>query len=240
MMKKLLLFLVLVVSTALAVPALAQPVPAPVCSGPPIATGTAGAKNSAPPNATYITSFYPWSASERYSIKVWRDDGTPRSYKLSFGADSGIVLLQGSDCFTIDGAACSAFTGDRITQLHMGFTQAPDGTPVSRIIANGVKVGELYGAAPLGAFNTGTVTFSDGLARIRQDTGANSRFYFEGWDVVGGVATWKSINTRFFGLCSSIAMLREQRRREQQMLATVGFSLMPDEHVVAQWWETLG
>jgi len=231
-MKKLLPFLMVLLATLLALPALAQTY---TCSGPPVVTGTVGAVVG-PPNPTYVSGATTWVnkfGPENYSMDVWLSNATHS--KISFGAASG-AIFRTTGC-TSGPSGCSTPPAGRITTLKIEtrFGYDPAGTYVatSSILINGTKAAEVFGLGALTSLQN-TVAFSDGVSRIREDTGANSRVYFEGWDTVSGVTSWKSTAARFVSnTCGSIAM-NEQRRREA--LAFLGFELAPSSVATKQWW----
>src|SRR6185369_15472100 len=195
-MKKLSSILGLVLTTVFTLPAAAYY----TCSGPPIATGTVGVK-AGPPDPQYVTQILPWSGppAESYSLGAFTNFGGPT--KLSFGAASGAVAHFGADC-VLGGLPCVAWpTNDQTWRIDTQFvTEAiPGGTQsvaISRWTVSGVKVMELYGLGALTGLQS-TQTFSGQLSVIRQDTGSNSSFWFEGWNTVNGVTTWKSVKAKF-------------------------------------------
>lgn len=231
----------LLASLALAVsvsrPAAAVP---PPCTGAPVMTGSIGTKSAAAPNAEYITAIQK-HPSIAYALTVSSNFG---STTVSFGSGAGIEILTGSDCFTSLGeypagtgdcpsVGYTGGAGQRITSVNMPLTFDGAGIPVTRVIINGTKVFELYGVSALGSFNTGTQQYFDGVARIRQDTGANSRLYFEGWNKVNNVWSWKSVGARFSNSCGSISLLE----RPREVLAGL---YLPAPARAALWWEQLG
>jgi len=198
MKKKLLSLLVLTLVTVFTLPAAAYY----TCSGPPIATGTVGTMSGAAPNPQYITTFNLWSGppAESFSTAVMTNFGGPA--KLSWAAQSGAVVRLGTAC-TIGGLSCSAWPAGRLTTWRIDTQFLQESTPgglqsvaISRWTVNGLKVMELYGLGALTGLQS-TATFSDGVSRIRQNTGADSSFWFEGWNTVNGVTTWKSVKAKF-------------------------------------------
>jgi len=196
-MKNLFSVLVIVLATVFALPAAAYY----TCSGPPIATGTVGVK-AGPPDPQYVTQILPWGGppAESYSVGAFTNFGGP--VRLSFGAASGAIFRFGSDC-TLGGLPCVAWpTNDQAWSIDTQFVSEtlPDGRTQSVVISrwkvSGVKVMELYGLAALSSLQS-TQTFSGQLSVIRQDTGLNSSFFFEGWNTVNGVTTWKSVKAKF-------------------------------------------
>ena len=93
-------------------------------------------------------------------------------------------------------------TGNRITKLMMPSTLL-NNIPITAVLANDVKVAELYGVMPFGSIQNGVV-WSDGLSKIVADTGSNSSFRFEGWNESGGLSSWKSVLVQFIDSCGSI------------------------------------
>lgn len=196
MKKKLLSLFLLLAVTLLTLPAAAYY----TCSGPPIATGTVGTMSGAAPNPQYITTFNLWSGppAEAFSSAVMTNFGGPS--KISWAAQSGAITRFGASC-TLNGAACVAWpTGTRATTWSISTSFVQESTPgglqsvsISKWTINGLKVMELYGVGAL----VSPGTFTDGVSRIRQDTGANSSFFFEGWNTVSGVTTWKSQKVKF-------------------------------------------
>ena len=170
------------------------------CTGPAVVTGTVGLK-AGPPNPQYVTNILPWGGppAESYSIGAFTNFGGP--VKISFGAPSGAIARFGSAC-TLNGLPCSTFP--TLTQRWAIITSfISESTPtgvqsvaVSKWMVSDVKVMELYGLGALTGLQS-TQTFSDGVSVIRQDTGANSSLWFEGWNTVNGVTTWKSVKARF-------------------------------------------
>lgn len=219
-------------------PAAAVP---PPCTGPAVMTGAIGTKSVVAHSIEYITSIqkHPTLA---YALTVSTNFG---STTVSFGAGSGVEILTGAACFTAYGeyppgtgdcpsVGYTAGFGQRITSVGMPLTFDANGVAVTRVMINGTKVFEFRGVSALGSFNTGTQQFFDGVARIRQDTGANSRLYFEGWNLVNGVFSWKSIGTRFVNDCGSISLLEGAAR---EVYAGLYLAEPPSAR---QWWEQLG
>ncbi len=204
--RSLLLTLFALAFVLLAPPASAQT--PPVCTGAPILTGTIGSQSSSSPSAELINSIQK-HVTQSYSWTVSSNFG---SATISFGAASGVQILTGSACFTAYGQASpgtgdcvgTGWTGAPVTKVFLAQTTDAAGIPITRVMLNNVKAFELYGLGVSGSISATAQTFSEGIARIRQDTGSNSRLYFEGWHLVNGVYTWKSVPARFFTDCGYV------------------------------------
>lgn len=170
------------------------------CTGPAVATGTIGVK-AGPPSPQYVQLLQAWNGppAESYSLGAINNYGS--LFKLSFGAASGAVARFGAAC-TIGGLPCGGWptVGQAwkidtffVTEVIPGGSQS---VAISRWTVDGVKVMELYGLGALTSMQN-TQTFSGQVSVIRQDTGSNSSFYFEGWNTVAGVTTWKSVKAKF-------------------------------------------
>lgn len=195
------------------------------CTGAPVVTGTAGSKSASAPNAEYLTYGLPW-AGEDYSFGAYTNYGGPA--KLSFGAASGAQILTGGQCFT-SGTPCAVTpVTPPWTNVTMSTTSDANAVSISRLVINGTKVMEIFGLAAVGSIQLGQQF--DAVARIRQDTGANSIFFIEGYYN----SVWKSVRVRMVSnQCGSIS-LNEQRNRNA--LASLGFELMPSSIAPKQWW----
>jgi len=164
-----------------------------LCSGPPVATGTVGTASASP----YITTIAPWIGppAEVYSANVSTSALT--NGKISWGSLSD-TSFRTTGCAGFDGA-CVAWPATPDTKLRIFNGTNDDGALFTSFYVNGVKVAELLGANANTSLQN-TKTYSGGLTRIRQDTGSNSRFYFEGWNN-GVFIRWSA---RFFNSCGSI------------------------------------
>jgi hypothetical protein len=193
-MKKLLMLLVMMLAACSAAPGedLGETSQA-LCSGPPIATGTVGAMVTTP----YISTVLPWTGppAEAYSAKVFLSTGG--TGKVSWGAPSG-TTYRVAGCVGFDGP-CVVPPAGPITTLKLFSGTNDDGTLFVSFYINGSKASELVGANAATSLQN-TKTYSSGIARIRQDTGANSRFYFEGYNA----GVWTSWSAKFFNSCGSI------------------------------------
>ncbi len=160
--------------------------------GPPIATGTVGTMSTTPT----LRAFSPWAGppAEPYSAKV--NTSARTSGKISWGAESGLVYKT-TGCTGFDGP-CGEWFGVPITSLNLQSWNDLGVMWVSFVV-NGVKVAELVGANANTSLQN-TKMYSGGVTRIRQDTGSNSRFYFEGWNA----GVWTSWSAKFFNNCGSI------------------------------------
>ena len=167
---------------------------AALCSGPPIATGSVGTSGT----HYFLTSVTPWVGppAEAYSAFVSTSKG-PITGKISWGSTSD-TTFRTSGCTGFDGA-CAGWPAAKITTLRLFSGVDNSGNYFTSFWANGSKAAELGGAMASTSLQN-TRTFSDGLSRIRQDTGANSRFYFEGWDA----GVWTSWSAKFINSCGSI------------------------------------
>lgn len=229
--------LILALCLLLSHTAFAQSTGPVTCSGPPVATGTAGSKSASAPNPSYIASWGPWSG-EPYSMALFTNFGGPS--KLSVGSPSDMRMLVGASCVTSGGACLpNGFPSGsgRITTIFMQNVLTSYGgssTFVTRVMLNGLKAFELLGVSAGSSIVSSTNTFSDGISVIRQDTGVNSRFYVEGYH--NGV--WKSVPWKVVSPgCGSVAMVK---RLERSAVASVGFSVMPEFVAQRQWWQDLG
>jgi hypothetical protein len=234
MKKKLLPFLMVLLATLVALPSFAQTY---TCSGPPILTGNAGVVTGPPSSSVYIAGATPWSGppAKPYSMAVITSAATVT--EVSFAAQSG-AIYRITGC-TSGPSGCSTPPAGRITSLKLEtrFDYDPAHTLVATtsVIVNGTKAAEVFGLGNIGSLQN-TQTWSDGVSFIHQDTGSNSRVYFEGWNTVSGVTTWKSVAAKFFSnTCGSIALNSQPRR---DALASVGLELMPSSVVPKQWWMT--
>ncbi len=195
-MKKLILFLMTMLLAACSAPMPGEDVGSTqeaLCSGPPIATGTVGTTSSPP----YISTVLPWPGppAEAYSVKVFQSNGG--SGKASWGSLSG-TTYRVAGCIGFDGP-CVVPPSGPITTLRLFNGTTADNTMFVSFYINGVKASELDGANVATSLQN-TKPFSGGITRIRQDTGANSRFFFEGPNA-GGWASWAA---KFFNSCGSI------------------------------------
>ena len=162
------------------------------CTTPPLIDGVVGDYAAAPPATDWIPSFYRYSSTQPYAMKVW----TLNTHgKITFGSGSGIIVNAGSQC--ID-APCSAFTGDKITTLYLPASTMADGTRIISVIANGVKVMEwvnVWYAQTLG-LAVRTEAWADGITSMETfyapplDGHASSRMLFRGWNFDSATNTW--------------------------------------------------
>lgn len=147
-----------------------------ICTGPAVCTGSVGSAIKIKGADYFVMAPYP---GEAYSAQVSTPNG---SGKISWGAASGFVFRT-SGC---SNAPCVAWPSGSITSLKL-HNASVNVSPYVEFIVNGVKAAELTGATNASSLQN-TQPFSGSLRRVHQDTGANSRFYFEGYDA----GVWKS------------------------------------------------
>lgn len=158
-----------------------------VCTGAPVATGSVG--SSVPVRGNYFTMAP--NPGVPHSALVATANG---SGSVSWGSTSDLVFRT-TGCTDVP---CVAWPSGSITTLKL--QNAPlSSPPYVGFYVNGVKAAELTGATNVSSLQN-TLPFSGGLYRIRQDTGSNSRFYFEGYDA----GVWTSRTGRFVNACGSI------------------------------------
>ncbi len=228
-MKRLIPFLMLLAATLLALPAAAV-----LCTNKPVITGNVGYHAPSPPNNPYIDNV---SAGAFYDqVQFHKSDGS--TGPIEFGPDQ--VVHFGSAC--VIGSGCSSFASTRITTVAIisSVTGPPGATYTSAFYLNNVRAFEVQGLNVLNPSTWGPgfgQQFSDGISVVRQDTGTNSRMYFEGWHTpASGVPYWKSVVAVFRNDCGYSAIEKPSRDR----WASLGFEIAPSELPPVQWWQPLG
>lgn len=178
---------------------------AAACTGAPVMTGSIGSQSATASGVEFIGSIQKHATQPQ----AWTVGSNFGSATIGFGAPSGVQILTGTSCFTALGESppgtgdcpSTGWSASRLYSVLMPVTYDASAIPITRVMINGTKVFELYGVAAVGSISSTTQQFFSGVARIRQDTGSNSHLYFEGWNKVNEVFSWKSVPVRFTSPC---------------------------------------
>lgn len=163
-----------------------------ICTNAPIATGTVGA------SWTFLHGFeaVPGIPS---SLKVFAATSPTGDGVIDFGGTSDAQVFTAATggctygCVPFSGKIFSLllfrepYSGLWLTSVHVNATAGPGGLPGSHVAE--IK-GNFWPVGNSVSMTFGTGTPNSGLRRIRQDTGVNGKFYFEGRNDAGAFLSY--------------------------------------------------